>query len=182
MRIIGGSARGRPLKTPMGQDIRPTSDKVRSAIFNALFSRGGVVDAVVIDAFCGTGALGLEALSQGAKSCYFFDYAKTSLDLAKENAAILGFSEQAHLAQKDATKPGDRPLSLPPATIVFLDPPYRKGLVQPALEALRTGNWLASQSIIVTETEKEAADATGFGEISFDKTYGETRVCFYHCP
>lgn len=179
MRIIGGSARGRQLNTPVGMDIRPTSDKVRSAIFNALFSRGGVVDAVVMDAFCGTGALGLEALSQGAKACYFFDNAKVSLNLAKQNAADLGLTDGAHFAQKDATKLGERPSSMPPVTILFLDPPYRKGLIQPTLDALKSGNWLADGAMIVIETEKESAPLTGFGELSFDKTYGETRVCFY---
>ena len=178
MRIIGGSARGRQLNTPDGQNIRPTSDKVRSAIFNALFSRGGVVDAVVIDAFCGTGALGLEALSHGADSCYFFDIAKTSLGLAKENAAHLGLADNAHFAQKDATKLADRPATIPAANIVFLDPPYRKNLIQPTLEVLKTGGWLADDAIIVIETEKDAAPITGFGDISFDKTYGETRVYF----
>ena len=179
MRIIGGAARGRQLNTPVGMDIRPTSDKVRSAIFNALFSRGGVVDAVVIDAFCGTGALGLEALSQGASACYFFDNSKVSLSLAKENAADLGLSENAHFAQKDATKLGDRPASTPPATIVFLDPPYRKNLIPPSLDVLKAGNWMADDAIIVIETEKDATPMTGFGDLSFDKTYGETRVCFY---
>lgn len=179
MRIIGGSARGRQLNTPVGMDIRPTSDKVRSAIFNALFSRGGVVDAVVLDAFCGTGALGLEALSQGASACYFFDNSKVSLNLAKQNAADLGLMDGAHFAQKDATKLGERPSSMLPATILFLDPPYRKNLIEPTLDALMSGNWLAEDAIIVIETEKEAAPLTGFGELSFDKTYGETRVCFY---
>lgn len=178
MRIIGGSARGRQLNTPEGQDIRPTSDKVRSAIFNALYSRGGVVDAVIIDAFCGTGALGLEALSHGANACYFFDNAKASLNLAKENAAHLGLADNAHFTQKDATKLGDRPATITAANVVFLDPPYRKNLIQPTLEALQQGNWLAEDSIIVVETEKEADPITGFGEIVFDKTYGETRVYF----
>lgn len=179
MRIIGGAARGRQLNTPDGMDIRPTSDKVRSAIFNALFSRGGVVDAVVIDAFCGTGALGLEALSQDANSCYFFDNAKVSLNLAKQNAADLGLTDGAHFAQKDATKLGERPASTPPATVIFLDPPYRKGLIQPTLDALSAGGWMAGNAIIVTESEKDAAPITGYGEASFDKIYSETRVCFY---
>jgi len=178
MRIIGGSARGRQLKTPVAQDIRPTSDKVRLAIFNALFSRGGVVDAVVVDAFCGTGALGLEALSQGAKMCYFFDNSKTSLNLAKENAADLDFLDKCHFAQKDATKLGERPAINLLATIIFLDPPYRKGLVQPTLDALKAGDWLADNAIIIIETEHEAEPIQSFGDIIFDKIYGETRVTF----
>lgn len=180
MRIIGGAARGRQLKTPVGQDIRPTSDKVRLAIFNALFSRGGIVDAVVMDVFCGTGALGLEALSQGAQTAYFFDMSRESLSLAKENAAALGFSGQSHFAQKDATKLGVKPAADLPATHIFLDPPYRKNLIHPTVEALKSGNWLAEDAIIIIETEKEAAPIEGFGTITFDKTYGETRVIFLH--
>lgn len=178
MRIIGGTARGRQLKTPVGQDIRPTSDKVRLAIFNALFSRGGVVDAVVIDAFCGTGALGCEALSQGAAKAIFFDNSKTSLSLAKENISILGFSDRAEFILKDTSKIGDKPSTTSPATLVFLDPPYRKNLIAPALEALIKGNWLADSAIIVIETEKEADIISGYGHCTFDKIYGETRVSF----
>ena len=179
MRIIGGTARGRQLITPDGQDIRPTSDKVRLAIFNALFSRGGVVDKVVFDAFCGTGALGCEALSHGAAKAIFCDLSKVSLSLAKQNAADLGLTDGAHFAQKDATKLGERPAATPPATIIFLDPPYRKGLIQPTLDALSAGGWMADNAIIVTESEKDAAPITGYGEPSFDKIYSETRVCFY---
>lgn len=178
MRIIGGTARGRQLKTPTGQDIRPTSDKVRLAIFNALFSRGGVVNKVVIDAFCGTGALGCEALSHGADKCIFFDISKTSLALAKENATALEFSGNADFILKDASKIGDRPASTPPAHIIFLDPPYRKGLVVPALDALKNGNWLAKDALVIIETEKEATPPAGYGDLMFDKLYGDTRVIF----
>lgn len=178
MRIIGGTARGRPLKTPVGQDIRPTSDKVRLAIFNALFSRGGVAGQVVLDAFCGTGALGCEALSQGAESASFFDISKVSLSLAKENARDLGFAEQAQFFLKDAGKAGVRPDGVKAADVVFLDPPYRKNLVAPALSALKDGGWVAEDALVVIETEREAEPPVGFGELVFDKVYGETRVIF----
>lgn len=178
MRIIGGSARGRTLKTPVGQDIRPTSDKVRLAIFNALFSRGGVVDKVVLDAFCGTGALGCEALSHGAAKSIFSDISKVSLSLAKENVAALGFGDAAEFMLKDAAKLGEKPAGLQPIDVVFLDPPYRKNLIAPTLDALRAGKWLAPDAIIVIETEAEAEPLSGYGDITFDKTYGETRVYF----
>jgi 16S rRNA (guanine966-N2)-methyltransferase len=178
MRIIGGIAKGRILKTPVGQDIRPTSDKVRLAIFNALYSRGGVIDAVVIDAFCGTGALGCEALSQGAAKAIFLDNSKTSLSLAKENISALGFADAAEFILKDTSKIGDRPSAIPAATLIFLDPPYRKNLVVSALDALRIGNWLADKGIIVIETAKEAGLISGYGQCTFDKTYGDTRVSF----
>jgi len=85
----------------------------------------------------------------------------------------------AHFAQKDATKLGERPATTEPVTIAFLDPPYRKGLVQPTLEALQNGNWLGDGAMIVIETEHEAEPVQGCGEVTFDKTYGETRVRFY---
>lgn len=178
MRIIGGSARGRPLKTPVGQDIRPTSDKVRLAIFNALFSRGGVVGAHVLDAFCGTGALACEALSHGADHAVLCDLSKTSLALAKDNVRSLGFEDQATFKIMDAARMGDRPENLSPRSIVFLDPPYRKGLIAPTLAALRAGNWLSEDALIVIETEADAPPPTDYGAIVFDKTYGETRVVF----
>jgi 16S rRNA (guanine966-N2)-methyltransferase len=189
MRIIGGSARGRTLKTPVGQDIRPTSDKVRLAIFNALYSRGGVVDKVVLDAFCGTGALGCEALSQGAAKSIFCDISRQSLALAKENAAALGFEDRAEFILKDAAKlppfipsplrgEGQGGGEMKKIDIVFLDPPYRKNLITPTLEALKSGNWITESTIIVIETEKETPLVEGYGDIVFDKTYGETRVSF----
>ena len=179
MRIIGGSARGRPLKTPIGQDIRPTSDKVRLAMFNALFSRGGVVGAHVLDAFCGTGALGCEALSHGADHALFCDLSKTSLALAKDNVRTLGFADRADFQITDASRMGERPAQCAPRDLVFLDPPYRKGLIAPTLTALIAGHWLAEDALIVIETETNAPSLpTDCGTIVFDKTYGETQVVF----
>jgi len=179
MRIIGGLCRGRPLITPKGKDIRPTSDKVRLAIFNALYSRAAVEDAIVIDAFCGTGALGLEALSQGAGECLFCDSSRDSLSLAKNNAGNLGLSAQSRFKFSDATKLGKCPEGQRKATLVFLDPPYRKGLVPPTIEALKKGEWISPDALFVIETEKEWNEDLGSGEIVFDKLYGDTRVMFW---
>lgn len=180
MRIIGGTYRGRPLKTPNGKDIRPTSDKVRGAIFNALYSRQAVRGARVLDGFCGTGALGLEALSQGSSTCTFFDQARTSLMLARENASSLGVLEQSTFRQCDLVKIGSRPPENGTFDLVFLDPPYRKDLVPQAIDALQSGKWLSEDAVIVVETELEAAlpDFSGL-QISFDKHYGDTRVVFF---
>ncbi|HNQ92597.1 MAG TPA: 16S rRNA (guanine(966)-N(2))-methyltransferase RsmD [Alphaproteobacteria bacterium] len=179
MRIIGGTCRGRPLKTPKGSDIRPTSDKVRLAIFNALYSRAAVQDAIVIDAFCGTGALGLESLSQGASRCLFCDSARTSLALAKENATLLGLNENASFKQINATKIGPRPANQDKATLVFLDPPYRKNLIAHPIIALQNGDWVTNETLFVIETEKEWSPEILSGEILFDKLYGDTRVIFW---
>lgn len=181
MRIIGGRCRGHPLKTPSGQDIRPTSDKVRLAIFNALFSRAAIADAAALDAFCGTGALGLEALSQGANDCLFLDSSRTSLALAKDNAAKLGLMEQSVFRPGEAQKLGKREESIAPRSLIFLDPPYRKDLVPKTVDVLISGDWCASEALLVIETEKEA-DLSGVEQsasLEFDKLYGETRVTFW---
>ena len=102
MRIVSGKYGGRVLKTPRDDAIRPTSDKVRGAMFNALRSRMDFEGVHVLDCFCGTGALGLEALSQGAASCRFVDLNRSSLDLAKDNAAALGV--EAEFILQDVTK------------------------------------------------------------------------------
>ena len=178
MRIIGGTARGRQLKTPSGNDIRPTSDKVRLAIFNALFSRGGVAGQVVLDGFCGTGALGLEALSQGAVKCYFFDKSQVSLALAKENAHNLAFEKDSVFTLKDITKIGTRSADIPAINIPFLDPPYRQNLIPQALKALSDGQWFAEDAMIIAEMEREVNIMTPF-PLLLDKEYGDTRVCFF---
>ncbi|MDY0029805.1 MAG: 16S rRNA (guanine(966)-N(2))-methyltransferase RsmD [Pseudobdellovibrionaceae bacterium] len=177
MRIIGGSCRGRPLKTPKNQDIRPTTDKVRQAIFNALYSRGSVVDMNVLDAFCGTGALGLEALSHGAARVTFADISRTSLGLAKENARDLGVDDRASFLSGDSSKLRMRQDKDRPFDLVFLDPPYRKGLVATTFHALDQGNWLTPSAWIVIEAEKEA-DLSDMGQPDFDKAYGDTRIIF----
>lgn len=177
MRIVAGDHRGRVLKTPVGNDIRPTSDKIRQALFNALQHRGAVVDAKVLDAFCGTGALALEAYSQGATSCVFMDIAAGSLALARENAALLKADGVSWFLKKDATHPGVRPDDIPLATLLFLDPPYHKNLVPQALVALKSSGWLDSDGCFVVAEAEKAADLSNLeGEILFDKTYRETRV------
>lgn len=180
MRIIGGSCKGHPLTSPVGQDIRPTSDKVRGAMFNALFSRHAVVDAHVLDAFCGSGALGLEALSQGATSVVFRDVARTSLALAQDNARRLKLEHQCRFLAGDSSKIGAKPATEQAFSLIFLDPPYRKNLVPLTIAALETGGWIAAGALIVAETEIEThPEGWGDGyEVSFNKTYGETRVVF----
>ena len=176
MRIVSGVHRGRLLKTPQGSDIRPTSDKVRQALFNALRHRGAVDDSIVLDAFCGTGAMGLEALSQGAAQCVFMDLAKSSLELARQNAVLLKEEERSSFILKDVTQPGSKPEGIPPATLLFLDPPYHKNLASLAFMALQDTGWLAAGCFVVTETEKGTDPFLIPGHIEFEKTYGDTSV------
>lgn len=178
MRITGGSRRGRTLITPDSDAIRPTADKTRLAVFNMLQSRGLIVDAVVIDAFCGTGALGIEAVSRGAAHAILIDKHASSLDLARRNVEALKLTAEITVMTGDATALPTRPASRLPATLMFLDPPYHKGLVTPALQSLSRGGWLADGSVTaVIETEKEwIPDLPADWAIETQKTYGISAV------
>lgn len=178
MRITGGRYGGRVLASPKDKTIRPTSDKVRAAIFNILNARGLVDGANVLDVFCGTGALGLEALSNGALCCTFMDKNRDSLRLAKENFAALKIDAQHSFILGDAVKPGQRPESIPAAGLIFLDPPYGQDLVQQTLPALEAGGWMAENAHIIVETEKAfAATALPPGyDVLVERMYGDTKV------
>lgn len=176
MRIVAGKHRSRTLLTPKTNVIRPTSDKTRQAVFNMLNARALVVDSIVIDAFCGTGALGLEALSQGAKYCTFFDKHKDSISLTKDNIQNLGEGAHSAVIMRDATKLGQRPDDISPATLVFIDPPYDKGLVVPTIEALQKFDWLAMDAYFVIETSKDENLTCPLINIDVEKLYGDTKI------
>lgn len=175
MRIVAGLYGGRKLQVPKGHDIRPTSDKVRGAIFNTL---GSYIDAEgvhVLDAFCGTGALGLEAISRGASRCVFIDKAGTSIDLAKENADSLNIADQCDFVLGDAAK-----VQLNQQfDLVFLDPPYGQGLLVPVLEHLVRQELLCDYAMCVLESEKQLdLTASESFETLKEKEYGDTRVTY----
>jgi len=174
MRIVAGHYGGRPLETPKDQSIRPTSDKVRGAIFNALLSRIELEGARVLDAYCGSGALGLEALSRGAAHCTFCDKAKASLDLCKRNIEKLGAQEHSTALLKDSSK------AVPegPYDLIFLDPPYNKGLLDQTLDALGTAKACHEDTILVLESEKSWHLEDENYSILSEKTYGDTKITF----
>ena len=179
MRITAGSCRGRVLQVPEGRDIRPTSGKIRQAIFNILQKYDLPANACVMDVFCGTGILGLEALSRGAKHCVFIDNSKTSLETCRDNIDHLGFSEDSAVLIKDARKPGTRRNSLAPASLVFVDPPYGKDLIVPSLVALTEGRWLETGTICVLESEKNLTISLPEDfELLDQRIYGDTQISF----
>ncbi len=154
MRIIAGKYGGRHLHPPMDNNIRPTADKVRGAIFNALLSRINLENIRVLDLFSGTGALGLEAISRGAAHCTFIDRNQQSLRIGKENAKSLELTEdEYHFLCADAA--GLMMNKADPFDLVFLDPPYHKNLILPALDGLHQGNWIKPGVILVAETESD---------------------------
>lgn len=177
MRITGGQYRGRILHVPKGQDIRPTSDKVRQAIFNSLLQYGLPQDAQVLDMFAGSGVLGLEALSRGAQFCTFIDRDAKSIQCVKQNVATLGVGAQVKTIVKDSTKLAEKALNYLPANLAFLDPPYRQALVMPALDKAVKHGWLAADALCVIECEKDFKLYVPevFSLVS-RKEYGDTQV------
>ena len=177
MRIVGGLHRSRKLLTPQGDGIRPTSDKVRQAVFNMLNSRGLVQEAVVLDAFCGTGALGLEALSQGASFCTFFDKNKNSIRLCRENIAVLKEGERSKVFLTDSLKPQENEESANKANLVFMDPPYSRQLIPKTVKALHDYNWLQEECFFVLEEDRSESIESNLLEIINQKIYGDTQIC-----
>ncbi len=183
MRIVGGKHRGRVLNTPSGRDTRPTSDRVRESVFNILAH--GIVgfdleEASVVDVYAGTGALGLEALSRGAKHATFIDMSRGALDLVKKNAATLGEWRHATVLKVDA-----RQLAIPPRAahapcqLAFLDAPYDQELTLPALLGLVNKGWVGPKSVVVVEVAaKEELEPPRHYELLDERTYGAARVLF----
>ncbi|MDD2326679.1 MAG: RsmD family RNA methyltransferase [Alphaproteobacteria bacterium] len=236
MRITGGTLKGRPLRAPDGMGTRPTADRVREALFNILSHHdwgeaiGDALDgAVVLDAFAGTGALGIEAISRGAASCTFFEKDRKALTCLKENLRLLdnevmpvsaslhspviptkvGIQRRASASQKtlmprghaaldsdlrrndnilsdgsirslvlpvDVTRP---PKATQAATLVFLDPPYHKGLIEAALSGLTAQGWIAPHALLVCETAKDETLALPAPfTIELERLYGDTKLWF----
>src|SRR5215216_2186632 len=152
MRIVGGRLRGRALAAPKSRAIRPTADRLREALFNILLHAYGdpVSGARVLDLFAGTGALGLEAISRGAAFALFVDDGAEARALLRENVTTLGLGGSTRIFRRDATKLGEaHPID--PFSLIFLDPPYGRGLAEKALLSARAGGWLADDALIVVE-------------------------------
>lgn len=193
MRIISGKARGTKLSGPPGKsrDIRPTSDRCKEALFSILADK--VKHARVIDLFAGTGSLGLESLSRGARSAVFIDNSKSSLSLVKKNSLLLqkSFADRESRPNISIIK-GELPKALVyilrnlerkylPFDIIFLDPPYEKGFAQTTLEQLDTLNILADQGIVVVEELSKVNLADEYQTFTLINTrkYGDTTFWLY---
>jgi 16S rRNA (guanine966-N2)-methyltransferase len=183
MRVVGGRLRGRALSGPESDAIRPTADRLRESLFNILVHSHGdpVTDARVLDLFAGTGALGIEALSRGAKFALLIDDRAESRALLRANVEALGLGGVSRIFRRDATKLGAaRPVE--PFSLVFIDPPYGKGLAEKALVSAREGGWLAADAMIVVEEAKEAfATPEGFDERE-RRVYDDSELIFLRAP
>src|SRR5215468_8995917 len=157
MRSVGGRLGGRTLAGPKSPAIRPTSDRLRESLFNILAHGHGdpVTAARVLDLFAGTGALGLEAMSRGARYALFIDDGAEARALMRANVEALGLGGVTRIFRRDATKLGSvHPLV--PFGLAFLDPPYGHGLAEQALAAARDGGWLAPGALAVVEEATSA--------------------------
>jgi 16S rRNA (guanine966-N2)-methyltransferase len=179
LRIIAGAWRGRSIEVPAGKVIRPTSDRVREALFNRLahaFAEDGfrLAGARVADVFAGTGALGLEALSRGAAQAVFLDRNPEAIALIKRNVLKLGAEDRATIMNADGAH---APRAALACDLAFLDPPYGEGLVQPALESLALQGWLKPGALITVETDTAeiAPAATGYTFLD-RRAYGRVAV------
>ena len=186
MRIIGGQFRGLTL-APVGEGdtkahLRPTSDRVREAIFNLLVNGGygdPVTGARVLDLFAGTGALGLEALSRGAARVAFVDDGVAARALLRRNIELTRSMGMTDVWRRDATRMG--PNRGTGFDLVFLDPPYHKGLGEAALASCVEGGWLAPAALIVWEEGTAPLAPAGF-DLLDQRSYGDTTVTILRAP
>ena len=179
MRIIGGKFKGRKLRSVRGIRTRPTADRTREAIFNIIAFQ--VQDLRVLDLFAGTGALGIEALSRGAQSAVFIDNSNSALSILRENLAGLSVESSTRVIQWDLAANLNCLLSMPQAfDLVFMDPPYNKNLIKPALEHLHTSQSLNSGArVIVEHSQREPVEPNALlFEIVDHRKYGKTLVSF----
>lgn len=178
MRIVGGRFRGKQLTPPSDETIRPTADRVRESIFDILGSRlGPTLDGIrVLDLFAGTGALGLEALSRGASAVTFVDTGAEARGLIRDHIEAFGAAGVAKLLRRDATALGPAG-TMGPFGLVFLDPPYGRGLGERALASLRDGGWLTPDATIVLEEGVDAVLDLPRGFVLEDRrVYGAAAV------
>ena len=180
MRVVGGRLRGRNLAAPSSRDIRPTADRLRESVFNILVHAydDPIDGARVLDLFAGTGALGIEAVSRGAKFTLFVDNGAEARALLRGNVEALGLGGVTKVYRRDATDLGPaHPVE--PFSLVFLDPPYGKGLADKALASLRDGGWLTPGALLVVEEAKATGFAApdGFEELE-RRVYDDTEFVF----
>jgi len=180
LRIVAGRHRGRAIEAPEGATVRPTADRARQAVFDVLAhgpeTAGVLAAARVLDAFAGTGAMGLEAQSRGAERVWFMDKDPTAVAAVRANAGRLGETRSCTVLRADALHP---PAADLPVSLAFLDPPYGENLAAAALEALAAKGWLAPGAIIVVEhdAEDEIVPPHDFHPVDA-RRYGRARFLF----
>lgn len=180
MRITGGEKRGKRLASFKGSRIRPTSDRVRESIFNLLGQQ--MRGYRVLDLFAGTGALGIEAISRGARDAVFVDHSPEALQLIRKNLSLCGYEGRARLLRRDLSKGlGGDLLVKDGFELIFADPPYGKGLLLPLLHGISDLGILSPEGSFVAESPRAESLPESAGKLSLVKArvYGATRVFIY---
>lgn len=180
MRIISGKARGRKLLSPPTSETRPTLDRVKEAMFSMI--QGYIMDAVVIDVFAGSGSLGLESASRGAKEVYLVDKSPNTFPMLKQNVDNLKFDDfcfplnmDSYLALNSLADKGKV------FDLIFIDPPYMKDMIPNAIKIIEDRDMLQEDGLIVTKIDTSEEIYEGYNKIKLFKSrkYGNTTVCFY---
>lgn len=180
MRVIAGIHKGRKLTPPADDKVRPTSDRARESIFNLImhgqFGGQHVVGQRVADLCCGTGALGIEAISRGAAHCTFLDHARSHLSLAEKNCAAIGITN-ADFITADATRLPNAP---EPYALILIDPPYENHIMDRVATSLREKGWMASGSALVTEVmfNTDIPALEGF-TLATERRYGKAKILIW---
>ena len=179
MRVIAGSARSLPLKTPEGMDTRPTTDRIKETLFNMLQTKVG--GSVFVDLFSGSGGIGIEALSRGANKAYFIEYDKKALACIRDNLNFTKFNEKAMVINADVCSAVDRITE--EADIIFMDPPYESGLDEAVLRLLKNAVCVTTDTLIIVEASlnRDVAEyeACGF-YVSKEKKYKTNKHVFLY--
>ena len=180
MRVISGTAKGHPLKAPKGMNTRPTTDRIKEALFNILGSL--TVDSRVLDLFAGSGALGIEALSRGAEKAVFIEKDAIAISVIKTNLVNTKLEEFGEVYRNDINKAiqilAQKRYKF---DLIFLDPPYEKDYEKASLEEIYKNNILAENGLIVVESSKKTLLPKEVGELNLfrQEKYGDTLLNFY---
>jgi 16S rRNA (guanine(966)-N(2))-methyltransferase RsmD len=181
MRVVGGELRGRQLKSPVGRKVRPTSDRIREAIYDML---GPDLEGTkVLDLFAGTGAMGIEALSRGFQTGVFVENDRGALNLIRDNLDLCGLADRARVEARDVFEFLKRFDAAAPFDLVLVDPPYGEGMVLPAVEQLACKTGLRAGGYVVCECERELElpdEVKSLKRIKY-KSYGDSSVHVYKC-
>ena len=178
MRVIAGSAKGMPLKTIPGMDTRPTTDRIKETLFNMLQSR--ICDCRFLDLFSGSGGIGIEALSRGAKHAYFVENAKEAISCIQENLVFTKFTDRATLLKQDVLSALSM-ISEKEADIVFMDPPYELSIEESVFHALAEQKYITENTVIIVEAKLDRnfdfLNELGF-EVTREKNYKTNKHVF----
>ncbi len=178
MRVIAGVARSMPLKTPEGPDTRPTTDRIKETLFNIL--QNEIPGAVFVDMFSGSGGIGIEALSRGAKKAYFIENAPKAIACIQENLSFTKFTDKAVVLKQEAAL-GISSIFEKEVDIIFMDPPYDSGQEERILQILSGMKYVTENTLIIVEaslkTDLESADSYGF-EVIREKKYKTNKHLF----